>query len=73
MFVPTFSLSAEQARRLATYFAFRYPVQPFLSSTTHQRLLLDTFLNGELTMDQVLVHLEAHEFEQERPATIGQA
>lgn len=73
VFVPLTSFAAEQAYRLAIYFAFQYPAQPFLTPTPHQRLLLDTFLGGGLTMDQVLVHLEAHEFERERPPMIGQA
>lgn len=73
MFPPPTSLAAVQARRLAIYVAFQLPAQPFLTPTPHQRLLLDTFLRGELTMDQVLVHLEAHEYERERSPTIGQA
>ncbi|MDF7814034.1 hypothetical protein [Hymenobacter sp. YC55] len=73
MLNPYASLSVEQARRLAVYFALRAPTHLFLASTPHQQLLLETFLRGELTMDQVLVHLEAHEYERERPPVIGQA
>ncbi|UOQ69418.1 hypothetical protein [Hymenobacter volaticus] len=73
MLITTASLSAEQARRLAIYFAFQYPAQPFLTATPYQHLLLETFLRGQLSMDQVLVHLEAHEYERERQPTIALA
>jgi hypothetical protein len=70
---PSAHLSSLQARRLAIYIALNYPAHRFLASTPHQQLLLDTFLRGELSIDQVLVHLEAHEYERERQPIIGQA
>lgn len=73
MIISPASVSSLQARRLAIYFALHYPAHPFLTFTPHQHLLLDTFLRGELTIDQLLVHLEVHEYERERKPTIGLA
>lgn len=73
MIFPSASLSPRQAIRLAVYFALQYPTYPFLRPSSYQQLLLEEFLRGELSMDQLLVHLEAHEYEREWRPTPAQA
>ena len=60
------SLSSRLAHRLAVSLAFRYPSYYFLTPSPYHQVLLDAFVRGELTMDQVLVHLEAHEYAPDR-------
>ncbi|WP_133274405.1 hypothetical protein [Hymenobacter radiodurans] len=56
------SLGPREAHRLAFLLAFQLPSHPFLTPSPYQQLLLEAFVRGELTMDQVLVHLEAYEY-----------
>lgn len=66
MINPSSSLSTLQARRLAVSLALNFTPTPYLQPSPYKQLLLDAFVRGDLTMDQVMVHLEAHEYERER-------
>ncbi|MGY2134511.1 hypothetical protein ACW9KT_19950 [Hymenobacter sp. HD11105] len=56
------SLSPSPAHRQAVALAIQFPAHPFLTPGPYQHVLLDAFVGGQLTMDQVLVHLEAAEY-----------
>ncbi|HLK97132.1 MAG TPA: hypothetical protein VK364_05135 [Hymenobacter sp.] len=60
------SLSSLQDGRVAVSYALYFTQNNFLTPGPYKQLLLDAFVRGELTMDQLLVHLEAQEYEQER-------
>ncbi|WP_188547707.1 hypothetical protein [Hymenobacter qilianensis] len=66
----TSTLSSHQAHRLAVSLAFHFPSCAFLTPGPYHQLLLEAFVRGELTMDQVLVHLEAHEYAPERRSVV---
>ncbi|MGY2134951.1 hypothetical protein ACW9KT_22155 [Hymenobacter sp. HD11105] len=51
-----------QAQRQAISFALRYAQHPFLPLEPYEGWLLEAFERGELTLDQVLAHVEAQEF-----------
>jgi hypothetical protein len=62
-----------QAQRQAISFALRYASPPFLPLEPYEGLLLEAFERGELTLDQVLAHVEAQDFAPARGLVPGQA
>lgn len=68
-----FSPSPPQAHRLAVALALQLPAHPFLTPGPYQHVLLEAFVGGQLTMDQVLTHLEAAEYSTSGPKTEASA
>jgi hypothetical protein len=68
--MPSFSSSAlAPAQRQAISFALRFAQQPFLPLQPYEGLLLEAFEQGRLTLDQVLAHVEDHDFAPARGRT----
>jgi hypothetical protein len=72
--MPSFSSSVlVPAQRQAISFALRFASPPYLPLEPYEGLLLEAFERGELTLDQVLAHVEAHDFAPARGLVPGQA
>ena len=55
------ALATEQGRQLAVRFALRLTENSPLAPKQYERLLLEQFVHGELSLDQVIAQLEAPE------------